>query len=306
MLALFRTTLQLERRYLQKRMLGKTGQESTIVSFGTAGIGHVTQEVANGTIELVLQHEINHIDIAPTYGEAMERLNPWIPQIRDQIFLGGKTAKRTKHEAWDEIEDSRRRLGVDCFDLFQLHAVTTSEDLAKATDPGGSLEALIQMRDRGLTKFIGITGHGPEAPRLQIKALNSFDFDTIMFPISASIYRNSDYRRDADALIALAHKKNVGIQTIKMIARGGWGDRQPDCTTWYDPHRDQEEIDDALWWVLSQPIHTAPSVGDVELLPKVLDAARRFQHLSKEQQETIITQQHPPIPEPNLGILAAG
>ena len=276
-----------------------------MVCFGTAGIGRVTQDTADEAVELVLAHGVNHIDIAPTYGEAMERMKSWMPRIRDRMFLGAKTGKRSKDEAWDEINDCMRRLGVDSFDLFQLHSVANMEELDKATGKGGALEALVEMRDRGLTKFIGITGHGPEAPRVQIEALDRFDFDTVMFPVSAAIYGNAAYRRDAERLLALANQRNVGVHTIKMIARGGWGDRERECTTWYDPHRDREDIDAALWWVLSQLMHTAPSAGDVRLLPKVLSAAERFKLLDKDEQAEVIAGQRPPLPEPALGIPSA-
>lgn len=290
---------------MEKRVLGRTGHASTVVCFGTAGIGRVTQETADQAVEQVLAHGVNHIDIAPTYGHAMERMRPWMPRIRERMFLGAKTGKRSKEEAWAEINDCMRRLGVDSFDLFQLHSVGNMEELDKATGKGGALEALVEMRGQELTNFIGITGHGPEAPRVQIEALNRFDFDTVMFPVSAAIYRNAEYRRDAERLLEMANERNVGVHTIKMIARGGWGDRERECTTWYDPHRDQEHIDAALWWVLSQPMHTAPSAGDVRLLPKVLSAAKRFKHLDRDGQAEVIAGQRPPLPEPALGIPAA-
>ena len=290
---------------MEKRTLGRTGHQSTVVTFGAAGIGRVTQDVADRAIQLVLDHGVNHLDIAPTYGEAMERMAPWIPDIRDRLFLGSKTRMRTKAEAWDDIREIMRRLGVDSFDLFQLHSVGTMELLDQVTAKGGALEALIELRDQGLTKWIGITGHGPEVPKVQLEALRRFDFDTVMLPVNAAMFRDPDYRRDAQQLLATANTKNVGIQTIKMIARGGWGERQRECTTWYDPHRDQEDIDRALWWVLSQPMHTAPSTGDVNLLPKVLDAAERFRPLGADEQETVVEAQHPPLPEPRLAILPA-
>lgn len=290
---------------MEKRRLGRTGHESTVVAFGTAGIGKVSQEAADKAVKAILEHGVNHIDIAPTYGEAMERLSPWMPKIRDRMFLGAKTRERTKDAAWENIRGSMTRLGVDSFDLFQLHSVGTMEDLDKVTGTGGALEALVELREQGLTKFVGITGHGPEVPRVQLEALRRFDFDTIMFPVSASIFQNPEYREAAEELLAVANERDLGIHTIKMIARGGWGERERECSTWYDPHREQPDIDNALWWVLSQPMHTAPSAGDVHLLPKVLDAAERFAPLTPAKQEDVISSQQPPMPEPGLGILAA-
>ncbi len=290
---------------METRRLGRTGNLSTVVTFGTAGIGRVSQDVADGAIETMLRHDVNHVDIAPSYGQAMERMAPWMPDIRDNVFLGSKTRGRTRDEAQADISDIMGRLNVDRFDLFQLHAVTDMDLLDQVSAPGGALEALTEMRDQGLARWLGITGHGPEVPRVQLEALRRFDFDTIMFPVNVSMFRDPDYRRDAEELLRVAAQKDVGVQTIKMIARGGWGDRERDCTTWYDPHREQDEIDRALWWLLSQPVHTAPSAGEVGLLPKVLDAAERFERLDSAEQESAIAAQQPPLPEPALAIRPA-
>ena len=290
---------------MEKRRLGRTGHHSTVVTFGTAGIGRVSQAAADKAVERILAHGVNHIDIAPSYGEAMERLAPWMPKIRDGVFLGAKTRERTRAAAQRNIEDCMRRLGVESFDLFQLHSVGTMADLDAVTASGGALEALLELRERGLTKWVGITGHGTEVPRVQLEALRRFDFDTIMFPLNATLFQNPEYRETATELLATAAEKDVGIHTIKMLARGGWGGRDREYATWYDPHRRQEDIDKALWWVLSQPMHTAPSVGDVTLLPRALDAAERFRQLSAAEQDAVVRSQRPPLPEPGLGILAA-
>ena len=155
----------------------------------------------------------------------MEHMAPWMPRLREEAwFIGAKTGQRSRQDAWDNIRSCQQRLGMETFDLFQLHAVVNLDDLDQVTQPGGALEALIQMRDQGLTRYIGITGHGPLAPSVQLEALNRFDFDTLMFPLTAALYLNADYRRDAQALLAAARQRNVGVQVIKMLARGGWGE----------------------------------------------------------------------------------
>ena len=291
---------------MEKRTLGRTGHQSTVVSFGTAALGDVTQGVADEAIELVLKHGVNHIDIAPSYGQAMERMAPWMPKIRDEVFLGSKTLARTKDEAWEDIHSIMRRLNVDSFDLFQLHSVTSMDLLDEVTAAGGALEALLEMRDQGLTKWIGITGHGYDSLQVHMEAMRRFDTDTIMFAYCATMSRNPDYRQQAEKVLEMADSKNVGVQIIKMLARGGWGDpSNADLATWYDPHRDQNEIDRALWWLFSQPMHTAASTGDVTILPKLLDAAERFTPLGNAEQEEIVASQRPPLPEPALGILQA-
>ncbi len=290
---------------MEKRRLGRTGHESTVVTFGTAGIGRVTQAEADTAVRHILDHGVNHIDIAPSYGEAMERLAPWMPKLRPQVFLGAKTRMRTRSDAWENIQSCMNRLQVESFDLFQLHSVGTMADLDAVTASGGALEALVELRERGLTRWLGITGHGPDAPRTHLEALCRFDFDTVMFPLNATLYRNPEYREAAEELLAEARTRDVGVHTIKMLARGGWGSREREHATWYDPHRGQSDIDDAIRWLLSQPMHTAPSVGDVRLLPLALDAAERFTPMAESEQEAVVARQRPPLPEPGLGILAA-
>ena len=288
---------------METRRLGRTEHESSIVSFGAFAIGKLTQDEADIAIQMCLDHEVNHLDIAPGYSNSMERLASWMPKLKRRMFIGCKTAKRTRDEAWRDIESAMNRMNIDAFELFQLHAILDIETLDRVTSENGALQALIEMREQGISKWLGITGHGPQAPQTQLEALNRFDFDTVMFPVNASMYRSPQYRYEAEHLLTVCQDKDIGIQAIKMIARGGWGNRPRDCGTWYDPLRTQSEIDRALWWQLSQPIHTAPSCGEFKLLDKILDSASRFKSLDTLQQEEVINSQNSPFPEPNLSIL---
>ena len=291
---------------MQKRTLGRTGHQSTVVSFGTYAVGYVDQDAADQAIQLVLDARVNHFDIAPTYGHAMERVAPWMPEIRKRgIFVGAKTAVRDREGAWRDVESIMQRMNVEDFDLFQLHSVGNMEQLELATAPGGSLETLVEMREQGLTKWLGITGHGPEVPATILEALKRFDFDTVMFPLNPAAARDAAYREVTERLLSEAATRNIGVQTIKMIARGGWGDDDREVNTWYDPHREQVDIDSSLWWVLSHGVHTAPSCGEISLLPKVLDAAERFTPLSSDEQRDVEKSQRPPLPLPDLAIPAA-
>ena len=233
----------------------------------------------------------------------MERVAPWMPELRSKMFLGCKTPMRTRDDAWRNIEDIMQRMNVASFDLFQLHSVIDLETLNVVTGKGGALEALVEMKEQGLAKWLGITGHGPSSPSTHLEALRRFDFDTVMFPVNASMYRNSEYRKNSDELLKVCRQKDVGVQTIKMIARGGWSDSVKDCGTWYDPYRDQKEIDESLWWLLSQDIDTAPSCGEFSLPKKVLDAGSRFQRLPLKDQENIVSTRIPINPEPRLAII---
>ena len=287
---------------METRRLGKTEHHSTVVTFGAYSIGKVSQDEADSAIQMCLDYGVNHIDIAPGYSDSMERIAPWMPSLRSQMFLGCKTPMRTRDEAWRNVEDIMMRMNVDSFDLFQLHSVIDLETLDVVMGPNGAIQTLIEMRDQGLTKYLGITGHGPTVAQTHLEALNRFDFDTVMFPVNVAMYRGIDYRSNATKLIDECHRKDVGIQCIKMIARGGWGDSKKECGTWYDPFRTQSDIDDALWWQLSQDIHTAPTCGEYDLLAKVLDSASRFHNLSCSDQLLILDRLAPSRPEPKLAI----
>ena len=290
---------------MQTRRLGRTDHQSTLITVGTAGFGRVSQDLVDGAMEKYMAHGVNHVDIAPGYGQAMEKMRSWMPRIRDRVFLGCKTQGRTKTDAWDDIRTTFERLQTDKFDLFQLHAITTMAELDAALESHGAMRALEEMRDLGHTRWLGITGHGPYAPAVFIEALNRYDFDTVMFPVAKALWRSPEYREDAARLIDLCHQRDVGIQCIKILARGGWGSAPKDCHTWYDPLREQEEIDDAVNWLFSQDVHTAPGTGEVSVVGKLLDAAERFRPLSAGEQEEIVASHAPRFPEPRLAILPA-
>ena len=290
---------------MEKRRLGRTGHESTLITVGTAGFGRVTQDKVDAAMGHFIAHGVNHVDIAPVYGEAMERFRDWLPKIRDRVFLGSKTQGRSRTEAWADIHSTFERLQTDRFDLFQLHAVTTMAELDAALAPHGAIRALEEMREQGHTRWLGITGHGPYVPSVFLEALRRYDFDTVMFPVAKSLWRSPKYREDTRQLLDLCHERDVGIQCIKILARGGWGSAEKDCTTWYDPVREQHEIDDAVNWLFSQDIHTAPSTGEVTVVAKLLDAAEGFRSLSADEQAEIVDSHRPRFAEPRLAILPA-
>ena len=169
---------------MEKRRFGRTGHLSTVAIFGAAAFWNITQDDADRVMEQVIAAGVNHIDVAPSYGMAEQRIGPWMPRVRDQFFLGCKTMERTKEGAWREMHESLARLQVSSFDLYQIHAVTTFAELDAATAPGGALDAMIQAREQGLTKFIGITGHGVDSPAIFRESLRRFDFDSVLFPIN--------------------------------------------------------------------------------------------------------------------------
>ncbi len=261
---------------------------STVVAFGAAGIGRVDQDVADGAIQSALDHGVNHFDVAPRYGDAEVRLKPWMPRIRDRIFLGCKTGQRTRDAAKAELHRSLERLGTDRFDLYQLHAVGKLSELDECTAEGGALEALLEARQEGLVRWLGITGHTHDAPATHLEALRRFEFDTVMFPLNFVLWSIPEYRRGAQALLEACRRRDVGVHIIKTVAKDPWGDRPKTHTTWYEPFTEQPIIDRAVAFVLSQPVTTLCSVGDVTVLPMFLAAAERYRRLDPEAQAALV------------------
>ncbi|MGB7115060.1 MAG: aldo/keto reductase, partial [Anaerolineales bacterium] len=218
---------------MEKRRLGRTGHLSTVAIFGAAAFWDVDQSETDQIMELVISHGINHIDVAPSYGQAEVRLCPWLSRERDRFFVGCKTMERSKEGASMEMRRSLDRLHIDHFDLYQIHAVTNLEELDAVTRPGGALEAIIEAREAGLTRSIGITGHGVDAPALFLEAIRRFDFDTVLFPLNFIQYGDSTFRSNAEELIQLCREENVGTMVIKSITRGPWGKKKKTYNTWY-------------------------------------------------------------------------
>jgi predicted aldo/keto reductase-like oxidoreductase len=261
---------------------------SSVVAFGTAGIGRVDQDTADRAIQTVLDHGVNHIDVAPTYGEAEARLTSWMPTIRNRVFLGCKTHQRAREAAKAELQRSLERLGTDWLDLYQLHAVCKLHELDECMAKGGALEAFVEAREKGIVRWLGITGHTHDAPKTHLEALRRFDFDTVMFPLNFVLWSMPDYRRDVEALLKLCQEKDVGVHIIKTLAKDPWGDRPKTDATWYEPFADQAMIDQSVAFNLSQSVTTLCSTGDVTILPKFLDAAERFRPLAPAAQERLV------------------
>ena len=273
---------------MQKRPFGRTGHHSTTAIFGGAAFWHSSQEEADAVMKKVIAAGVNHIDVAPSYGRAETVLGPWMPKVRDQFFLGCKTMERSSRGAERELHESLERLQVDQFDLYQLHAVTNMTELDAATRSGGAIETLVQARDKGLTRFLGITGHGYEVPAVMLEALERFDFDSVLFPLNFIQYTNAAYRGTCEQLLHVCSERNVGTMIIKSIARGRWPDGVKRRTTWYEPFEEQEDIQRAVNFVLSQPVTGICTAGDTDILPRVLKACERFEPMNQEDQETLI------------------
>ncbi len=273
---------------METRRFGRTGHMSTIAIFGAAAFYQISQEDADKSMELIIEAGVNHIDVAPGYGQAEIRIGPWMPRERSRFFLGCKTMERTKEGAWNEMQVSLQRLQTEAFDLYQCHAITTMEELDAITMKGGAVEAIVKAREEGLTKYIGITGHGVNAPQIYLEALRRFDFDSVLFPLNFVQMANPEFRKYAEELIATCKAKDVGTMVIKHITKGPWGDKTHTATTWYEPFDKMDEIQKGVNFALSYDVTGLCTPGDTRVLPLVLQACENFSRLNQDEKEEMI------------------
>jgi len=267
---------------IPKLFFGRTGHSSTRTIFGAAALGNVTQAEADRTLDLLLEYGVNHIDTAASYGESELRIGPWMSRYRQQFFLATKTGKRTYAEAKEEFHRSLERLRVDSVDLIQVHHLVDPQEWKVALGQGGALEALIEAREQGLTRYIGVTGHEVAIAAMHQLSLNRFDFDSVLLPCNYLLMQNPVYAAGFEAVVKICQARNVAVQTIKGITRRRWGDRPPTRNTWYEPLEEQADVDLAVHWLLGRPGLFLNTVGDIHVLPQVLNAASRFEKQPSE------------------------
>ncbi len=255
---------------------GRTGHESSRVIFGAAALAEVSQRQADAALPMLLEHGVNHIDTAASYGDAELRLAPWLREHRAAFFLATKTGERTYAAAREEIRRSLERMGVEQVDLIQLHCLVHPAEWEVALGDDGALRAALEAREEGIVRFIGVTGHGLTVAEMHRRSLERFPFDAVLFPYSHVIMQDAQYARDVERLLTTCRERDVAVQTIKGIARGPWGSTTPNARTWYEPLLEQEHIDLAVHWILGEPGVFLNSAGDLELLPRILDAAERL------------------------------
>ncbi|MGH7357135.1 MAG: aldo/keto reductase [Candidatus Rokuibacteriota bacterium] len=262
---------------IARRPFGRTGHESSVTLFGAAALARASQADADRALELLLRHGVNHIDTAARYGDSELRIGPWMARHRRDFFLATKTGSRTGPEAREDLHRSLDRLRVDHVDLIQLHSLGHPDDWEQAMGPGGALEALVEARRQGLARFIGVTGHGWTIAAMHKRSLARFDFDAVLLPYNFFMAKDERYRRSFEDVLGICRERNVAVQVIKSVARGPWAAADRTHTTWYQPLEAQADIDRAVHWALGTPGVFLNTAGDLALLPKVLDAAGRFE-----------------------------
>ncbi|HSQ01266.1 MAG TPA: aldo/keto reductase [Candidatus Dormibacteraeota bacterium] len=252
---------------------GRTGHRSTRVLFGAAALGGMRQEKADQVLETLLEFGVNHIDTAASYGDSELRIGPWLARHRERFFLASKTGERTAEGARASIARSLERLQVERLDLIQLHNLVDEDGWRTALGPGGALEALIEAREQGLVRFLGVTGHGTWAPAMHRRSLERFPFDSVLVPYNFSMLQDPTYAADLEALLALCEARGVAVQTIKSVARRRWQGDETRRFSWYEPLREADAIARAVHFVLARPGLFLNSSSDATLLRPILTAA---------------------------------
>jgi aryl-alcohol dehydrogenase-like predicted oxidoreductase len=256
---------------------GATEHESSRVVFGAAALASVAKGDADRALDLLLQHGVNHIDVAASYGDAELRIASWLRRNPGTFFVATKTEQRGYRAAREQIRRSLDRLGVDRVDLVQLHNLVDVIEWEVALGAEGALEAAIEAREEGLVRFIGVTGHGLSVPEMHRRSLERFPFDSVLAPYNWVQMQDERYADRFEALASVCAERNVALQTMKSLARRPWDGRTATAATWYEPLREQADIDLAVHWVLGRPEAFLLTTGDVEILPRLLNAAERFE-----------------------------
>jgi aryl-alcohol dehydrogenase-like predicted oxidoreductase len=262
---------------LERRPFGATGHESSRVIFGAAALAAGSKADADRALDLLLEHGVNHIDTAASYGDAELRLGSWLRRHEGRFFLATKTGERGYRAAREQIRRSLDRLGVDRVDLIQLHNLVDAVDWEFGLGADGALEAAVEAREEGLVRFIGVTGHGLSVPAMHLRSLERFPFDSVLLPYNYRQMRDPRYAETFETLVAICVERGVAVQTIKSVALGPWAGRERTTSTWYEPLRDPADVERAVHWVLGRAEVFLITPSDVDLLAIVLDAAARFE-----------------------------
>src|SRR3954467_7871616 len=269
---------------IERAPFGGTGHDSSRAIFGAAALGKVSKGDADRALELLFEHGVNHIDVAASYGDAELRVASWLKRQPGTFFVASKTGERTYRGAREEIRRSLDRLGVERIDSIQLHNLSDVIEWETALGPNGALEAAIEAREEGLVRFIGVTGHGLSVPEMHSRSLERFPFDSVLAPYNYVQMRDPRYAETFEALAAVCAERRVALQTIKSLALRRWEGRPKSAATWYEPLREQADIDLAVHWVLGRPEAFLLTTGDVETLPRLLDAAERYEQRPSDEE----------------------
>ncbi len=268
---------------LEKRSLGKTGEKLSILGFGGIVVMDATPAQASARVSEAIDYGVNYFDVAPTYGDAEIKLGPALEPYRKNVFLACKTTERKREGARKELEQSLKRLRTDHFDLYQLHAVNTLEDVDTVFAKGGAMETFLAARDEGKIRFIGFSSHTVEAAMVM---MDRFDFDTLLFPVNFATWYAGNF---GPQVLAKAKEKEMGILALKSMARRPWpkGAKRNIPKAWYEPLDTPDEMKMGMRFTLSHPVTAAIPPGNEDLFKMALGLAARFIPLTSEEVEEV-------------------
>jgi aryl-alcohol dehydrogenase-like predicted oxidoreductase len=271
---------------LEKRSLGRSGKMLSVIGFGGIVVMDTTPGEASDYVKMAIDAGVNYFDVAPTYGNAEIMLGPALEPYRPDVFLACKTTERTKEGSRAELERSLTRLRTDHFDLYQLHAMTTLEDVKKVMGKGGAMETFLEARKEGKIRLIGFSAHSVEA---SLALMDQFDFDTILYPVSYTTWFAGNF---GPQILAKAHEKKMGILALKAMAKGPWPkdanrSQYPKC--WYEPLSSADDAKSGLRFTLSHPVTAAIPPGDGNLFKLALELRGDLKPLKKKEVDMIKT-----------------
>ncbi len=262
-----------------RRKLGKTGEQLSIIGFGGIMLNENPQEFANENVARAFHAGINYFDIAPSYGNALPKLGPALKPFRKDCFLACKTTERGAAGAEKELNESLDALLTDHFDLYQLHALSSTDEVEKAFAPGGAMEVFIKAREEGKVRFLGFSAHNEEAALL---AMSKFDFDTILYPVNFNCWMHGDFGPRA---IEMARSKGMGILALKAMAMTPVKPGEPKKykNVWYTPVEDDEMAALALRYTLSKEVTAAIPPGNVDFFWKALNIIKDLKPITQAE-----------------------
>jgi aryl-alcohol dehydrogenase-like predicted oxidoreductase len=268
---------------MERRPYGSTGEMLSIIGFGGIVVTQTEPEEAARLVAEAVDRGVNYFDVAPTYGNAEERLGPALEPYRRGVFLSCKTTRRTAREAEEELHASLTRMRTDHFDLYQLHAVNTAEDLQQVTGPGGALETFVSAREQGKVRYLGFSSHSVETA---LALLEQFRFDSVLFPVNWGLFLRSNF---GPQVVARARELGVARLALKALARGKLAEGQEKRYTkcWYEPLDDPELTSLALRFSLSQPITAALPPGEAPLFRRAVQVAEQFTPITSDEIEEL-------------------
>ena len=278
---------------IARHLFGRTRHASSQIIFGAYALRSATRAEAERTLEILLEHGVNHIDTGRTYGNAEGLMGSWMKKHRDDFFIATKSRRRTYEGAWKDIRRSLERLRVDHIDLWQLHGLTNQTGWEKAMGSGGALEALIEARQKGLVLYLGVTGHGNRAAAMHLQSLERFDFDSVLLPYNYCQMQIASFAADFDKLIELCRERNVAVQTMKSIAWRPIGRRSRKHNTYfYEPLESEGAIEKSVHWAMGLQGSFVITAGDMQFVSKMLQSAERFEQRPSDAEMQLLVNEH--------------